>query len=177
VNKPIRCTTHFHACDCREYEFEQLKLSNEAIKERNLELVELISNMNAKFAEKDAKIEKLKREKSTAIKSLDRVNKLLSNGEHLNSSWIKDIIETQSSNIDEEMRLKGVVLKLQKENQEMREALNQAVKILEEGCLVYDQHVPSGSSSFRVEADMFIKDVSKCYNLSETPNSSKEGVE
>lgn len=56
---------------------------------------------------------------------------------------------------------------LQKEKQEMREALNQAVKILEEGCLVYDQHVPSGSSSFRVDADMFMRDVSKCYNLSE----------
>lgn len=25
MNKPIRCTTHFHACDCREYEFEQLR--------------------------------------------------------------------------------------------------------------------------------------------------------
>ena len=27
MNKPIRCTTHFHACDCREYEFqERIKL-------------------------------------------------------------------------------------------------------------------------------------------------------
>lgn len=68
------------------------------------------------------------------------------------------------------------IKRLQKENQEMREALNQAIKILDEGCIVYDQHVPSGASSFRVEADMFIKDVSKCYKLSETPNSSKEGV-
>ena len=25
MNKPIRCTTHFHACDCREYEFEKVK--------------------------------------------------------------------------------------------------------------------------------------------------------
>lgn len=77
--------------------------------------------------EKDAEIERLKREKSTAIKSLTRINKLLSNGEHLNSSWIKDIIEIQSSNIEEEMRLKGVVLKLQKENQEMRDALSHYV--------------------------------------------------
>lgn len=25
MNKPVRCTTHFHACDCREYEFEKVK--------------------------------------------------------------------------------------------------------------------------------------------------------
>lgn len=25
MNKPVRCTTHFHACDCREYQFEKIK--------------------------------------------------------------------------------------------------------------------------------------------------------
>ena len=25
MTTPIRCTTHFHACDCREYEFEKVK--------------------------------------------------------------------------------------------------------------------------------------------------------
>ena len=32
MNKPIRCTTHFHACDCREYEFEMVKKENEKLK-------------------------------------------------------------------------------------------------------------------------------------------------
>ena len=31
MNKPIRCTTHFHACDCREYEFEMVKKENEEL--------------------------------------------------------------------------------------------------------------------------------------------------
>ena len=32
MNKPIRCTTHFHACDCREYEFEMMKKENEKLR-------------------------------------------------------------------------------------------------------------------------------------------------
>lgn len=199
MNNPIRCTTHFHACDCREYEFEQLRkeiqekdrfiLSQEKyrqrteafwkekleklqtgnaayitqIQDKNISLVELIEPLTRKLDEKDAGVERLKREKSTAIKSLTRINKLLSNGEHLNSSWIKDIIETQSSNIDEEMRLKGVVLKLQKENQEMREALKWALSTL--------PHVSIDKDNYNKVIDFQNK-----FNLSETPNSSKEGV-
>ena len=34
MNKPIRCTTHFHACDCREYEFEMVKKENEELKRK-----------------------------------------------------------------------------------------------------------------------------------------------
>lgn len=67
--------------------------------------------------------------------------------------------------------IKSMMDDLQKENQEMREALNQAVKILEEGCLVYDQHVTSGSSSFRSDAQWFIDT-----NSSKFSNSSKEEV-
>ena len=33
MSKPIRCTTHFHACDCREYEFEQLRKENQEMRE------------------------------------------------------------------------------------------------------------------------------------------------
>lgn len=33
MNKPIRCTTHFHACDCREYEFEMMKKENQEMRE------------------------------------------------------------------------------------------------------------------------------------------------
>lgn len=40
MNKPIRCTTHFHACDCREYEFEQLR---KEMQEKDAEIEKLIS--------------------------------------------------------------------------------------------------------------------------------------
>lgn len=79
MNKPIRCTTHFHACDCREYEFERLKEENEKLqkklddkrvyikqlKDNNLSLTELIEPMSRKLDEKDAEIEKLKTKLNT----------------------------------------------------------------------------------------------------------------
>lgn len=37
----------------------------------------------------------------------------------------------------------------------------ECIEALREGCLVYDQHVPSGASSFRVEADSLIKEFEK----------------
>lgn len=73
MNKPIRCTTHFHACDCREYEFEQLKKENQEMREliaeslnsvlvirnlfnrdlitrqMNIQINELLHEMNYKF--------------------------------------------------------------------------------------------------------------------------------
>lgn len=61
--------------------------------------------------------------------------------------------------------------KLQKENEKLKSILNEAVNILRDGCLVYDQYAPSGASSFRSDADWFIK-----ANLPENTDSSKEGV-
>lgn len=214
MKKSIRCTTHFHACDCREYEFEQLRkeiqekdrfiLSQEKdrqrteafwkekleklqtenaayikqIQDKNLSLVELIEPLTRKLDEKDAGVERLKREKSIAIKSLDKWYEPYK-GKWLisqNSQYLKAWQACSLSHAKKMQEKDAEIKRLQKENQEMREALNQAIKILDEGCIVYDQHVPSGASSFRVEADMFIKDASKCYKLSETSNSSKEGV-
>lgn len=46
MNKPIRCTTHFHACDCREYEFEQLRKENQEMREALREANELIDALS-----------------------------------------------------------------------------------------------------------------------------------
>lgn len=55
--------------------------------------------------------------------------------------------------------------------EELKSILNEAVNILRDGCLVYDQYVPSGVSSFRSDADWFIK-----ANLPKNLDSSKERV-
>lgn len=49
MNKPIRCTTHFHACDCREYEFEMIKRQLEIQTKR----VENLKKSNEFYSEKD----------------------------------------------------------------------------------------------------------------------------
>ena len=46
--------------------------------------------------------------------------------------------------------------KLESQNKKLVERLKEAIQILKEGCQVYDQHVPSGSSSFRSDAQWFI---------------------
>lgn len=45
---------------------------------------------------------------------------------------------------------------LEEQNRKLKEALRESVQLLEDGCLMYDQHVPSGSSSFRSDAQWFI---------------------
>lgn len=49
MNKPIRCTTHFHACDCREYEtakkIEKLEQKLEEAKKDITTLLEYIQNI------------------------------------------------------------------------------------------------------------------------------------
>lgn len=48
MNKPIRCTTHFHACDCREYQFEKVKRQLEIQTKR----VENLKKSNEFYADK-----------------------------------------------------------------------------------------------------------------------------
>jgi len=45
--------------------------------------------------------------------------------------------------------------------------LSEAIECLKDGCLVYDQHVPSGSSSFRSEAQCLIDEFTRKNNSSE----------
>lgn len=45
---------------------------------------------------------------------------------------------------------------LKNQNKKLKEKLKEATNILKDGCQVYDQHVPSGSSSFRSDAQWFL---------------------
>lgn len=105
TNKPIRCTTHFHACDCREYEFEQLRKENKELEYYKEQWQSIAGKANLK----------------NLVKSADN---------------------------------------LQKENQEMREALKWALTLIEDKLDDY-----SDNAKFYIMK----------FNLSETPNSSKEG--
>lgn len=51
--------------------------------------------------------------------------------------------------------------KLKEANKVLTGKLNESVNILKDGCLVYDQFVPSGSSSFRSDAQWFIDSMAK----------------
>ena len=53
MNKPIRCTTHFHACDCREYEFEMMKKENERLKYELAYGVRIINDLKEELKSKD----------------------------------------------------------------------------------------------------------------------------
>ena len=50
---------------------------------------------------------------------------------------------------------------LKNQNKKLKEKLKEAANILKDGCQVYDQHCPSGSSSFRSDAQWFIDTVLK----------------
>lgn len=52
-----------------------------------------------------------------------------------------------------------------KQIESLESDLNEATKILSDGCLVYDQHVTAGSSSFRVDADSFIEEIRQRHGL------------
>lgn len=167
MNKPIRCTTHFHACDCREYEFEQLREENnklqkklddkrvyiKQLKDNNLSLVELIEPMSRKLNEKDAEIEAL-------IKKFKNEE----------DCWLISM-ESRDEKITD----------LQKENQEMREALVKTIKNLSSvlhflhstGWQHYDVEKPEFQCHYLLSETIFTL---HNINLSETPNSSKEGV-
>ena len=71
MNKPIRCTTHFHACDCREYEFEQLR---KELQEKDRFILSQEKDRQRTEAFWKEKLEKLQTENAAYIKQIQDKN-------------------------------------------------------------------------------------------------------
>lgn len=109
MNKPTRCTTHFHACDCREYEFEQIR--------------------------------KEVQEKDRIILSQEKER------QRTEAFWKEKLCEIQDEKDTEIERLKSDL-----------------------------KYLLKGTKYFRPDMQKYCEGIIARHNLSETPNSSKEGV-
>lgn len=82
-----------------------------------------------------------------------------------NETFVKALkIASNPNEIERSLQVADMIIEIKclvEENKKLKSVIKEQVGVLREFCLVYDQHVPSGASSFRVEADSLIREYEK----------------
>ena len=113
-----------------------------------------IDELEDEIAEKDKEIERVKEERKIATRSLQNINRYLSNEEHVDSSWIKDEIQMSASNSVAE------VAKYKNNEKHLSHQISQAKELIKEmrkALIAANEHF----YKWDTDADILIKETLK----------------